>query len=108
MTTPNRPLTPEELFALVESNARAIEALANQAAQDREEFSMGIAELKMLVTANANAIAQQANAIAQQGQNIAQQGQNIDRYFAGQANHNRQTNETLNEFGQRLEALESD
>jgi septal ring factor EnvC (AmiA/AmiB activator) len=100
MATPNRPLTPDELFSLVESNARAIEALGNQAVEDREEFSMDIAELKMQ-------IAETNRTVDRLGERIEQQGQNIDRYFAGQAEQNRMFAEIIGVHEARILSLEN-
>ena len=95
----HEPLTPEQLFALVESNARAIEALANQAAEDREEFSMGIAELRM-------AQAETDRVVTQAGRTVELLAQSVDRYFQGQANQNRFVSGVLEGHESRITQLE--
>ena len=94
MTMPNHePLTPEQLFALCESNARAIEALANAVAggsgaeyyrvgRNPRHYEAGLSSGgggKSSTLANIDRVERTVETLAQ----------SVDRYFAGQANQNR-------------------
>ncbi len=96
MTMPNhKPLTPQQLFDLCESNARAIEALANQAAEDRERHETSMAELRL-------SIAETNRVVAETSRTVALQAQTLYRYFQGQANQNRLVSDVLEGHESRI------
>ena len=111
MTMPNHePLTPEQLFALCESNARAIEALANAVAEDRERNTIELAETRVIMRQGFQAAAAENLRLSQNIDRVERTvetlAQSVDRYFAGQANQNRLVSGALEGYETRIIQLE--